>query len=126
MNGVGVVVIVGVKLITDALLLLVAEALGLIGSGFRSRQGWQKHSRQDGDDRDDHKQFDQSEACRCRAEVFVHWAPDGSLLLQKLRLKQEPNGRISSKSFLAFPFNSAFFICCENSYLSITGLVFGA
>jgi hypothetical protein len=43
-------------------LLLIAQALGLIGAGLGLREGGQKQGGQNRDDRDDDQQFDESES----------------------------------------------------------------
>jgi hypothetical protein len=46
----------------DGELLLIAQALGLIGAGLGLREGGQKQGGQNRDDRDDDQQFDESES----------------------------------------------------------------
>jgi hypothetical protein len=59
--GIKVVVVIQVEAVGDGNLALVAGAFDLLGLGFGAAQCWQQHSRQNGNNRDDDQQFDQSE-----------------------------------------------------------------
>jgi hypothetical protein len=66
-------VVIQIHAICQEDLLLVADALDGLGLGLRFGQGGQQQRRQDGNDGDDHQQFDQG-------ETAVHGADDSLCL----------------------------------------------
>ena len=59
--GIGVFVVAGVHSKTDAHLFQIIQAGGLFGLGLRLGESGQQHAGQDGDDGNNHQQFNQSE-----------------------------------------------------------------
>ena len=72
MDGVKLVIVVGVEMVGQAHLMLVAHALDAQGFRLGSRQRGQQQTRQDGNDRDHNQQFDQSKS-GSSAGIHAFW-----------------------------------------------------
>jgi hypothetical protein len=54
-------IVIGVHVIAEILLPLVAHTSHGVGLNFGAAQRWQEHAGENGNDRDDHQQFDEGE-----------------------------------------------------------------
>ncbi len=80
MGGLGEItpVIIGVHLDGQADLVQSGGAMGSLGLGFGGGLGGQEHSSQDGNDGDDHQEFDQGERGGS-SECLAPWREPGTI-----------------------------------------------
>ena len=70
--GNGFAEIVYVHEVSHSHLTDIVATLGGMGAQLGGRQGWEEHAREDGDDGNDHQEFDQGETLFACAD----WVPD--------------------------------------------------